>query len=519
MALNLFGGGKVDHPMADPKRARELVSELPAGDAVKAVAEITEWLESINETAGFKLDRRFENADLLDGAAKTHQRKLLQDYLAIPRQQRFQENRLWTGMYGLWKGIGDAYIRCVDEHEAGASGAGAIRKNLPVIVARALRALIQQLKWVLLRYAAMESRIWTDLARLYQLAERKGFADAPIAIYPGAHESGTVKQEFLKGLVLAASSPDSLAPLRLEVAERVTAHFSGAFRLSDNPEGCTHCFDLGAPRTPVRLLKGAAQTATLRFFGATGALAGLEQLTRHINERGVVPGDVNLGGNYDKDVVLGVLRHLALQWSESPPVRSAQRRQTAGGIMVVPGFAEILGVLEATGTGDALDFSEAAPEQFTDNWVVVNASDASYGAIVPSKKSEWLKVGTLVGVKSEVSRHWGVGVVRRISTDSHQQRQVGIQLLTKVAIPVRLARSGATVPASVEREAQSAILLSGKPDDQGEVGVVLREGVFNGRESLDMTMRDQSFLLMPALMVEDGDGFDWARFKMAQRTD
>ena len=518
MALNLFGGGKVDHPMADPKRARQIVDELPASDAVKAVAEITEWLESISETSGFKLDRRFENVDLLDGAAKAHQRKLLQDYLAMPRQQRFQENRLWTGMFGLWKGFGDAYIRCVDEHEAGASGAAAIRKNLPVIVARALRMLIQQLKWGLLRYAPMESRIWTDLARLYQLAERKGFADAAIGIYPGAHESGTVKQEFLKGLVLAASAPDGLSPLCLEVAERVIAHFSGGFRLSDKPEGCTHCFDLATPRAPVRLLKGAAQTATLRFLGATGAIAGLEQLTKRIGERGVVPGDVNLGGNYDKEVVLGVLKHLAPQWSEAPPVRSAQRRQTAGSIMVVPGFAEILGVLGASGTGDALDFSEEAPAQSADSWVVVNASEGSYGAIVPPKKSEWLKVGTLVGVKSEVSRHWGVGLVRRIAVDAHQQRQVGIQLLTKAGIPVTIARSGAAAPTNAEREAQTAILLSSTPDDQGEVGVVLREGGFNGRDSLDITMQDQSFLLMPVLIVEDGDGFDWARFKLMQRS-
>ena len=46
----------------------------------------------------------------------------------------------------------------------------------------------------------------------------------------------------------------------------------------------------------------------------------------------------------------------------------------------------------------------------------------------------------------------------------------------------------------------------------------MREGVFNGRDSLDLTFQDKSFLLMPSLMVEDGDGFDWAGFKMMQRS-
>src|SRR5688572_32818233 len=164
MALNLFGGGKVDHPMADVKQAQARVAELPA-DASKALVEISELLESITQTDSFKLDRRYENIDLLDGAAKNHQRKLAQDYLAMPRQQKFQENRLWTTSYGFWKDLGDAYIRCVQDHESNAGGAAAIRKSMPVIVARALRALTLQLKWTMWRYGVIEPRIWTELAR------------------------------------------------------------------------------------------------------------------------------------------------------------------------------------------------------------------------------------------------------------------------------------------------------------------------------------------------------------------
>lgn len=88
MALKWMGGGKADHPMADARQAQRIVAELPASDAGKALQEITEWLESLNATEGFKLDRRFENIDLLDGAAKNHQRKLSQDYLSTSRQQK-----------------------------------------------------------------------------------------------------------------------------------------------------------------------------------------------------------------------------------------------------------------------------------------------------------------------------------------------------------------------------------------------------------------------------------------------
>ncbi|MBI2508797.1 MAG: hypothetical protein HYV99_02020 [Betaproteobacteria bacterium] len=498
MALKWMGGGKADHPMADARQAQRIVAELPANDAGKALQEITEWLESLNATEGFKLDRRFENIDLLDGAAKNHQRKLAQDYLSTSRQQKFQENRLWNGINGYWKELGASYVLCIKHYESGFSGAASIKKSLPVIVARALRALTLQLKWTLLRYGPVEPRAWSEIARLYQAAEQKGIAD------------------FLKALMLSASSTDGLPPVRQEIAERAVAHFASGFLLSAAPEGCTHCFDLAGPKTPVRMFKGVAPSPTMRFFGAGAALAGLEKLMAKIREMGAIPSDVNLGGSYERDIVLDVLKHLSLQWSEKPPERNSERRKTASRITVVPGFSEILGVLDPAGN-DELDFSQEQ-SQNVESWIVENVSEGGYGAIIPPRKSDWIKVGTLLGVQGETSKYWGIGLIRRIAADEHQQRRVGIQLLSKGAIPIRVSRSGPTSGFSAGREPQQAILLSTAPDAQGEVGVVLREGIFNGRDSLDMTVRDKSYLLMPASMVEDGEDFDWAKFKVMQRS-
>src|SRR5262245_36307230 len=213
--------------MADAKQARQLVAELPANDAAKALAEITEWVESMNHTEGFKVDRRFENLDLLDGAAKNHQRRLSQEYLATPRQQKFQEHKLWTAVSGFWRALGDGYIQCVDQHESG--GSAAVRKHLPVVTARALRVLTLQLKWLLVRYGPVEPRLWQELARVYRLAEQKGFAEATVTVYPGLHGESTIRDEFLKALMLAASSSDNLPPLKQQIAERAIAHFASTF--------------------------------------------------------------------------------------------------------------------------------------------------------------------------------------------------------------------------------------------------------------------------------------------------
>jgi hypothetical protein len=136
--LKLFTGNKVDHPMADAKKAREIIADLPA-DPLKALEEITHWLEGLKEVEAFRLERLFENVDLLDAAAKNHQRKLAQEYFLTSRQQKFQENRLWTVNFAFWKALCDGYLECVRRFESGQTGGIAFRKNMASIVARALR--------------------------------------------------------------------------------------------------------------------------------------------------------------------------------------------------------------------------------------------------------------------------------------------------------------------------------------------------------------------------------------------
>ena len=183
---------------------------------------------------------------------------------------------------------------------------------------------------------------------------------------------------------------------------------------------------------------------------------------------------------------------------------------------MVPGLKDIFKTLDPS-DDDTLDFSLNQPVTPEESWIVEDVSDGGYGAVIPTVKSDWIRVGTLVGVRSEASKYWGVGLIRRIVRDEKQQRHVGIQLLTTAAIPVKISMSQTLSFTDADREMERAILLSTGPDSRGEMGVVMRGGLFKGRDSLYMTVRDKSFLLMPVSLVERGDDFDWAKFKMQER--
>ena len=513
MALKWLGGSNVDHPMANPVQARQIVAELPARDSTKALEEITEWLESLNRADGFKVDRRYECVDLLDSAARRHQRELTQEYLSTPRVQKFLENRLWNAEFGFCKELGDAYVRCIKECVGGFDGSSAVERVLPALVARALRALALQLKWILLRYGLVEKRIWAHLALLYRLAEERGITPQVIAVYPGPYGDSTVKREFLKALMLPASSLDGLPPVRQQIAERAVAHFGESFLLSAQPDGCTHSFDLAAPRSPARLVPRLAP-AGLLFFGAGEALTRIDRLAEQIAAKDGVPQDFNLGGIYSKDEVIGVLRHLAQYWSDKAPERGSERRPTAARITVVPGADQVFGALEPS-TGKNLDFSQ---NQTAESWIVENVSDGGYGAIVPPQKIDWVRVGALIGMKGEITNYLGIGLIRRITRDAHQQRRVGIQVLTKTAIPVTISKANTMSSLNFDLREETAILLTLKPDARGEVEVLLREGIFNGRDSLEMTLKDRNYQLLPLRIVEAGEDYYWARFKVKKQS-
>ncbi len=502
---------KPDHPMADAKQAKTFIAELPK-DTYKAIEEITYWLDSITRTEEFKADYRFVLIDMLDLAAKNHQRKLSQDYLATEHKQKFLETRLWKVVFEFWKALGDAYLRCIEQYQAGST---AIKKDLPAIVARSMRALSLQLKWQLLRYGPIDDRIWSEIGRLYQFAETRYFATDKIAIYPGAHGASSVQEEFLKAAMLGVSSTDGLAPARQEIAERMVAHFGGLFMLEDrSTEGCNYFLDLAMPEPPARVRKGAAKTTTVRFFGAGRALPALYKLMQDIKQKDGVPSDVHLGGNFETDLVQSVLRHLAMHWSDHAPARDSERHKIATRLTVLHGYQEILTGLALHGDTAALDFD--APDG-SESWIVENISEGGYGAIIPQVKGDWVRVGSLVGLKTETAKFWGSGVIRRLTRDKFQQRCVGIQLLSKSVTTVRLGPAGHVSSFNATREGDPAILLSVAPDNNGEVELLLRVGSFTSRQNLEMSVGGKSYLLMPSKLVEGTEDFDRAKFKLLER--
>ncbi len=507
--LGWMKGTQSDHPLADDKAARELIAELPANDSIKALEELAFWLDSLKTADDLKVGRMVEIVDLIDTAAKNQQRKLSQEYLTgRERLQKFQENRIWTTVFRFWKQLALAYEHCLKRYQAGASGWGAVKSKVPMIVSRGLRAGSLQLKWHLLRYGPVEPGLWGDLCKLYAYADEKGFANSKVKVYPDPFGESTPQREFLKSMMLSISATDSLLPAKLEIAERVVAQFSEFFVMQRQPAKGAHYFvDLEASKSPARMIQRLDMKPGLRFFGPGTAAAELEKLIVTVRADGVVPSYINLGGNYEPDQVKEVLKHLARYWSPVPPARGEERRSSVNKISVVHDFDEIVSTI--SGNSEDLSF-----ETIAETWAVENESDGGYGAILPHARSEWLKVGTLLGVKVEDGAAWGVGIVRRLSSMDEKQRYVGIQVLAKGAAVVELA------PVSSAESRQNAVLLPSNLTETtgtGEMNLLLRMGSYSPQRSFEMRAYERTYLLVPRKLLEGGHDFDMVRYRIMQR--
>jgi len=499
--------GEFKHPLADPKHARTLVAELPAYDYLKALDEITGWLESLGQDCDFRLDRLFEIIDLLDEAARGHDERLVREYLATSRQQKFQEVKLWTRGFDFASALCGAYVCCVRQYRGRAAGASALKKHMPLIIARALRASRLQLKWTMLRYGPYEAKLWKAVGELYQYGNASGISEVELPIYASSKTSGTIRQEYLKILMLCCSGADVLPPLRQELAERVVSYFAPLFEVAKSPfPGALYSFDTAGDRAPARMDSNPPAPSAPSYFGPGDAPLRIAKLIAAIGRAGVVPPSLNLGPHCSADTVVALLRHLAAYWTDTAPLREYPRRPVSARINVVPGYTALLDELERDEV-NALNFTASA----TENWVVDNVSDEGYGAFLPASRVDWIRVGEIVGVQLEGSKQWGAGLVRRVARDEQQHVHVEVDMVSRHVIEVRIAREGAG------SDAESAILLSGATNANGEVGLLMHAGRFDASSKIEVNGRTKSYVFVPCRLIDSGDDFDWATFTIERR--
>jgi len=503
--LGLFGK-KSDHPLANIKSAQQVLEELPTNDAQNTVHELIGWIESIIELADdFRLDHELAVLRMFDDAAQPYLRKLLRDYFAVQPVSKFQENRLWTLLNNFYTHTELAYRDVLTRYRNGGRGAAAVKSELPVVGTRGIAALSGRLKMAVARYALVEPELWRHLADFYSHAESNGYQRDPVALYSGAPGNTSVAQEFAILMAWYGVSAGALSPLQEYITERVLAYVGKGLQEHDQyHDDALFVFDLSQPTPPMRVTTDSTVHPALRFVAVVNALPLLNSLLKTL-DKGVVPDDVQFGGaNYEPELVRDVLRRLIDILTQPMPTRRNPRRNIKVNLKVAYGF---LKMLEQTEVG--LNFGQDDGE----TWEAEDISVTGYRSILPPKRAEGIKIGSLIGSKPENVAHWAAGIVRRLSRDENNCLHVGVEVLSTQIVGVSLS-DRVHAP---EGETQVALYLNRPNDTSGEAWLLMKPGAFSPNRTLKMQMGGKGYLLLPLALAESGDDYDLARYRRMEQ--
>lgn len=490
---------KPDHPLADERELRAMIAGLPGDDAFAAVDELSGWLESLAVAWDIVPGERFAIVARLDEVAQLPLRRLTREYLGLPGEGSKEEKRLWQLCCGFWRNLADAYESCLPAPGGGGKSGEALKKVLPALAVRLLVALSSLLKWELFRHGPADGALWQRLGRALLVAETEGAASRRQAIT--AIGTTSPIQEFARAMALYAASPDSAAPLQIQLMERLIAHFQHNFEFTaEAAHDCVYWVDLAQPWPPQRLARRpAGVTPTMRFFKPAGLHAALSELRDLLERGGAVPAHIPLGDVYPVRLLLSALRQLTTYLAPHPPQRRHPRHSVRHRMGAVVGLEGALAV-----------FSGQAATCRVEDWGIEDACRGGFGAVTLSLLGGKLQIGSLLALQPEGGDSWLLGVVRRCHHRQRDESRVGVEVLARRATSVVLRPRSATGYAAAA-EIRAIALHDGNAS--GELRLLLPFAGFDAHCVLEGSLGEGPRQLMPVAIVEQGADYEFARYR------
>ena len=449
-------GGKPDHPLRDAQAAQEVLADLPEGVSLETLEQLSHWVGSVRDTPGFACDDRLAVTRLLDQAAAVHAGPLFNQFFSKIHEQDRATRKIWDALCEYWERLAEGYARCVADFEHGEKGAKNVEGEMPLALARALRAASMRFKLCHLRYVGIEAKAWAPLYRLYAIAELKQFDNVPVVAH--AREAHTtVRAELQKIVLLYLAAPHDLSPVQLELAFRILARFAISAGWSRVPQAeCNFVVYLAAGEPPMHLPAKEAAGAHKRFFGGGQALSKLAEL-RELCDKNILSEEQRFGKEFSPAQIITVIKHLQAHLGLEPPQRRYARTETVAEVSVVHGLKPICQRVTKIELGSGVSLSENMDlkaktanimklvaeeiESTPETWVQKDRSDWGLGADIPPDLGKWAEPGRLCGIQLHGEKVWWVGIVRRMDADTGLH--CGIRIFSKRPVSVWLRVLGA----------------------------------------------------------------------------
>ncbi len=531
-------GGKPDHPLCDARAAQEVLAGLPEGVSLETLEQVSHWVASVKDTPGFACDDRLAVMCLLDAAGAKHAAALFAEFFAKIHQQDRSTRKIWDALCDYWGALAEGYAQCVADFEHGEKGAKSVEGEMPLALARALRAASQRFKLRHLRFVAVESKAWAPLYRPYAFAELKAFDDRPVIAY--AHEvHTTARAELQKIMLLYLAAPHEFPPAQLELAFRILARFAVSAGWSRVPQAeCNFGFNLAAGGPPALVPAKEAPGANKRFVGGGQALSKLGEL-RVLCEKNMLSEELRFGSEFSPTQIITVIEHLQAYLGVDPPRRRYARTKASDSVSVVHGLKPICQRVTRIELGSGASLNEDMElkaktanimklvaeeiDSTAESWKQQDQSEWGLGAEIPPNLGKWAEPGKLCGIQLQGQKDWWVGIIRRL--DANAGLHCGIRVFSKrpVSVWLRVLGAGdhqadnwASSTGSFSFDYMRAIVLPDALKSHDHPVMILENKSYVPGQLCEVMMGEHSRLIKLVEFLEEGEDYVRAAFEWQQ---
>ena len=531
-------GGKPDHPLRDAEAAKEVLAALPEGVSLETLEQLTHWVGSVKDTPGFACDDRLAVMRLLDQAAAVHAEPLFNQFFSKIHQQDRATRKIWDTLCEYWRRLAQGYAQCVADFEHGEKGAGGVEEQMPLALARALRAASLRFKLRYLRFVGIDAKAWAPLYRMYAFAELKQFDNVPVVAYAREVHT-TARAELQKILLLYLAAPHEFSPGQLELAFRILARFAISAEWSRVPQAeCNFVIDMGAGGPPSHLPAKEMAGANKRFIGGGRALTKLNEL-KALSENNMLSEEQRFGREFSPAQIITVIKHLHVYLGVAPPQRRFARTKAAAEVSVVHGLKPICQRVTKIELGSGMSLGEDLDiraktanimklvaeeiESTPETWAQKDQSEWGLGADIPPDLGKWAEPGKLCGVQPRGEKNWWVGIVRRMDADNGLH--CGIRIFSKRPVSVWLRVLGAgehqtanweTSTGSFSYDYLRALMLPDALKSHDHPVIILENKTYVPGQLCEVMMGEHSRHLKLVEFLEEGEDYVRAAFEWQQ---
>jgi len=436
-----------DHPVGTAEEARAMIEALPVHDPAAAMAELMACVRSINEEASFTPGRRARVLMELDVVGHQLWRPLSEAFLAPegkPLEGRDGDIQILEALQVSAAEFSTGFGFCVGKD---AWKSDWIRDNkVAVMLRRAYWLTRMMILSRMLNLPGADER-WAELNRLYRLADQLELLRSVAVVFPGSAATSSVKQEYVRMLLVDITRPDRMLARDMELAFRIIGRVAANVQLEPQAiEGAQYFTVARDAQRPVALFRHTGRISSKALYLHTGnALPRLKaMLERDVGLDAAEP-DPMFGMCFTLGERRALVNFMLNQWGERPAQRRAPRIAMKGEAVLMQGIANLTEVIprhdqggfnadKAGGSKLRIQFDKTTNlGKRTVRQIAMELRDASasgLGIALPRSAARWAKIGAIVGVHTDPGAEWVIGVIRRMNA-TDESLELGISVVTR----------------------------------------------------------------------------------------